>query len=105
VSVHKDPGIDAALPFTHSLPETLQKFGSILIVHEDWGFIDAAHHDMMQGAEDVQSRLPWHEAILSKAIRRVKYKACYEPASHQPSSFALVSVSTVLSIESLHGQQ
>ncbi len=78
---HKDPGIDTALPFSHRLTESLKKLGSVLVVLEDCGFVDAAHHDMMQGTGDVQSGLSWHRAILSKASRPVKGKARYEPTS------------------------
>jgi hypothetical protein len=66
---HKDPSIDTALPFSHRLTEALKQLGSVLVILEDCGFVDTAHHNMVQGTRDVQSGLSWHGAILLKANR------------------------------------
>ncbi len=79
--VHKDSGTDAALPFGHGLTESLKKLSSVLVVLEDYGLVDAAHHDMMQGAGDVQAGLSWHKMILSKVNGPIKRKARYEPTT------------------------
>ena len=85
---HKDPSIDTALPFSHRLTEALKKLSSVLVVLEDCGFVDTAHHNMVQGTGDVQSGLSWHGAILSKANRPVNGKARYEPTSPKVSILA-----------------
>jgi hypothetical protein len=60
VITHEDPGIDRAFALCDILTQALQKTGLVLIVLEDDGLIDTPHHDMMQGARDVQAGLTWH---------------------------------------------
>jgi hypothetical protein len=60
VIAHEDPGIDPAFALSDILTQALQEFRLILFVFEDDGLIDTPHHDMMQGAGDVQAGLSWH---------------------------------------------
>ena len=48
--VHKDPGVDCALPLQNGLAESFEEPGLVLVVSEDVCLIDPPHHDMMQGA-------------------------------------------------------
>jgi hypothetical protein len=57
VIAHEDIGIDPAFALSDILNRALRKTGLVLIVLEDGGLIDTPHHDMMQGAGDIQAGL------------------------------------------------
>jgi hypothetical protein len=59
VITHEDPSIDRAFALCDIPAQALKKTGLVLIVLEDNGLIDTPHHDMMQGAGDVQAGLTW----------------------------------------------
>ncbi len=62
--VHEDPGIDGTFSVCNVLPKPLKKLRLVLIVVKYVGLVDSAHHDMVQGSGDVESRLAGHEVIL-----------------------------------------
>jgi hypothetical protein len=64
VIVHKDPGIDGTFAIIDCLPEALQETHPVLVVLENYGFVDAPHHDMVQCAGDIETGLTWHDEIL-----------------------------------------
>ena len=76
VVVHEDPGIDGTFPLDNILSEAFEKARLVLIVVKDVGFVDAPHHDMVQGSRYVESRLAWHGVILLKGAGFVKLNAC-----------------------------
>ena len=79
--VHKDPGIDCALPLRDGPAESFEEPGFVLIVSKDVRLVDPSYHDVVQSTWNIQSCLAWHGAILSKALCIVKLKALYEPTS------------------------
>jgi len=64
VVVHEDPGIDGAFPFHYVLTEAFEKARLVLIVVEYVCLVDSPHHDMVQGSEDIESRLAGHGVIV-----------------------------------------
>jgi hypothetical protein len=65
---HESPSVIFALALCNILTEPLQKTRPVLFVFEDGSFVDAPHHDMVQSAGNVQSRLPWHEESYRNAV-------------------------------------
>ena len=64
--VHKRPCVDRAFPFFDVLAEPFEKTGLIFVVSEYFRFVDPSHHDVMQGAGDVQTGLASHCATQAK---------------------------------------
>jgi hypothetical protein len=61
VIAQEDPGVDGAFALSDIVAEAFQEKGSVLVVIEDGRFVDAPHHDMMQGTGNIQSGLSRHE--------------------------------------------
>jgi hypothetical protein len=47
VIVHKDPGIDGTFAIVDCLPEALKETHPVVVVLENYGFVDASHHDVV----------------------------------------------------------
>lgn len=62
--VHERPGVDNTAAFAYAITEALQKTGLILIIIEDNGLVDPAHHNVMKGAGSIETGLTWHERTL-----------------------------------------
>ena len=50
-----------------------EKAGLIFVVPEYFRFVEPSHHDVMQGAGDVQTGLAWHGASLRDLAMFVKH--------------------------------
>jgi hypothetical protein len=72
VVIHEDPGIDGTVALCNILPESFKKTGFILIIAEYGGLVDSSHHDVVQGAGDVESGLAGHGVIVLKKEGIVK---------------------------------
>ncbi|HWR72417.1 MAG TPA: hypothetical protein VN604_04570 [Nitrospirota bacterium] len=66
VIAHQNPGVDGALSLAYIQTKSLKEKASVLIVFEYGGFVDAPHHDMVQGAGYIEAGLARHESILLK---------------------------------------
>lgn len=86
--VHEDPGIDGAFPLGNVLFEALQKACLILSIVEYVGFVDSPHHDMVQGAGNIQSCLAWHGVIVWDLAMAVNIIVSH--VSTSPIFFSLV---------------
>ena len=63
---HQNPGVDGAFPLFHSETESLKEKAPVLIIFEYVGFVDAPHHDMVQGAGYIESGLARHLLSILK---------------------------------------
>ena len=75
VIVHEDPGKDGTAAFGDVLSEPFEESRLVLVVLEDGGFIDPTHHDMVQGAGDIQSCLAGHGETIGERNNAVKQNA------------------------------
>jgi len=72
VIVLKHPGVDGTFPFDDVLPEPLKESDLVLVIFEDVRFINSPNHDVVKGAGDIQSSLPWHGKTLVDFPKAVK---------------------------------
>ena len=63
---HQIPGVDGAFSLSYIETESLKEEAPVLIVFEYVGFVDAPHHDMVQGAGYIESSLARHQSIILK---------------------------------------
>lgn len=80
--VHEDPGVDRAFSFCDVFPQPFQKAGLVLVICEDIGFVDPAHHDVMQGAGGVEAGFARHGLSIvyeSSGVKRFALNASTSP--------------------------
>lgn len=81
VIAHECPRIYRALPVSYRLAQPFQESGSIVIVVEDVGFVDAPNHDVMQRAGDIKSGLSRHAERIGEIRSLVKFNVHLETTS------------------------
>jgi hypothetical protein len=65
--VHQNPGNDSGSGGFSDLTKPRKKMLTVLVIPKNIGPFDAANHHMMKRSWCIQSRLSWHNNILSQS--------------------------------------